>query len=113
MRQPVQLPAVGVFEHDLWAFYLKRQHRRRHPSLATSTAQTHLGCTYATPAGMPHLSVRGLQRTKTDLAVKDEMKVKELAKDRTVAIAFDNMDKKANKTLQHYTLPRSSSRNRK
>jgi hypothetical protein len=50
-------------------------------------------------------SVRGLRRTKTDLAVKDEVYVMDKAKESTPAIAFDNMDKRAKKTLQHYTLP--------
>jgi hypothetical protein len=49
-------------------------------------------------------SERELRRTKTDLAVKDEQNVVAMAKDSTVAIAFDNMDKRAKKTLQHYTL---------
>ena len=50
-------------------------------------------------------SVRTLQDTKTDLAVLDEENVKKLAKMSTPATAFDNMDKRAHKTLQHYTLP--------
>jgi hypothetical protein len=50
-------------------------------------------------------SVRGLRRTKTDLAVKDEDYVMTKAKESTPAIAFDNMDKRAKKVLQHYTLP--------
>ena len=50
-------------------------------------------------------SVRALQDTKTDLAVMDEKNVKKLAKMSTPATAFDNMDKRAHKTLQHYTLP--------
>ena len=50
-------------------------------------------------------SVRTLQDTKTDLAVMDEENVKKLAKMSTPATAFDNMDKRAHKMLQHYTLP--------
>ena len=48
---------------------------------------------------------RSLIETRTDLAVKDEHNVQMLARNSIAAIAFDNMDKKANKVIQHHTLP--------
>ena len=41
---------------------------------------------------------------RTELAIKDEHMVKYIAKTCGIAIAFDNLDRKVNRVLQHFTL---------
>ena len=46
-----------------------------------------------------------LPRLRTELPIKDEHMVKNIAKTCGIAIAFDNLDRKVNRVLQHQSLP--------
>ena len=46
-----------------------------------------------------------LLKTRTELAVHDEVMVKNLAKDCYMAIVMDNLDREVKKVVQHHTLP--------
>ena len=48
---------------------------------------------------------RSLLNLRTELAIKDEHMVKYIAKTCGIAIAFDNLDRKVNRVLQHQSLP--------
>ena len=50
-------------------------------------------------------SPRQLQDTRTNLAVADEIEMKQIAKTNAIVIVIDNLDKQVNKVVQHQTLP--------
>ena len=50
-------------------------------------------------------SPRQLQDTRTNLAVADEIEMKQIAKTNDIVIVIDNLDKQVNKVVQHQTLP--------
>ena len=51
------------------------------------------------------VQVRSLLDTRTDLAIKDEEKVKKVAKHSSIVIVLDNLDREVKKVLVHKTLP--------